>query len=96
MRILFRPGTSETKLRLEIAKQFREFHPDKPRIDPDTLFGSTKASGPFPGSPEHMFVEVLGKLKREWIQISAGESPAFSFQDVLLLPLVQLTLRGDV
>lgn len=83
-------------LRLEIAQQFREFHPDKPRIDPDVFFSGTKASGPFPGPSEHMFVEILGKLKRKWIQISAGESPAFSFQDVLLFPLVQLALRGDV
>ena len=84
------------KLRLEIAKQFREFHPDKPRIDPDVFFRGTKVSGSFPGPSEHMFVEVLGKRKRQWIQVSARESPAFSFEDVLLFPLVQLALRGDV
>ena len=43
-----------------------------------------------------MFVKILGKLKREWIDVSAGESPAFSFQDILLFPLVQLPLCGDV
>ena len=84
------------KLHLDVAKQFREFHSNKPRIDPNVFFTGTKAPGPFPGPSEHMFVKVLGKLEREWIQVSARECPAFTVQDILLFPLVQLPLRGDV
>ncbi len=51
------------KLHLDVAKQFCEFHSDKPWIDPYVLFTGTKAPSPLPSPSEHMFVKVLGKLE---------------------------------
>ena len=60
------------------------------------FFRCPKLTSPTPGSSEHVLVKVLGELKRKRVHVPARESPAFSFEDVLLLPFVQLPLCDDV
>ena len=83
-------------LRLDVAKQVSESNCNKSRIDADVFFRCPKLTSPFPGSSEHVLVKFSGELERKRIQVPARESPALSFDDVLLFPFVQLSLCDDV
>ena len=79
----------------DVIEQILQFDTDLEPIDADVFVGLAEIACPLPGFTEHLLVQLANEgFVENFLALLAR--PGFTLHDVQLLPLVQLTLRGDM
>ena len=79
-----------------IVTQLFDFHPYVYWVHADVLFCRSESSRPPPRVSKHFFVKFLDEFERQDVFPHTRKCPAFSLEDVLLLPRVKLPAANNV